>query len=131
MYRYTIHFYSLRYMRVKSQVLRKEPDCVPLVKRIVIHDSQDLRIVSALIIIILWILHNFQTKHLSLFLLTLLASADAAGAAGGPLRHPRPIGEPALSRFPFISTQSVLSHARHSAADRWGCESESGYCGGG
>ena len=117
MYRYTIHFYSLRYMRVK---------------RIVIHDSQDLRIVSALIIIILWILHNFQTKHLSLFLLTLLVCADAAGAAGGPLRHPRPIGEPALSRFPFISTQSVLSHARHSAADSgWGCESESGYCGGG
>ena len=34
MYQYTIHFYSLPYMRVK---------------RIVIHDSQDLRIVSALI----------------------------------------------------------------------------------
>ena len=33
MYQYTIHFYSSRYMRVK---------------RIVIYDSQDLRIVSAL-----------------------------------------------------------------------------------
>ena len=35
MYLYTIHFYSLLYMRDK---------------RIMIHDSQDLRIVSALVI---------------------------------------------------------------------------------